>query len=99
MSSQHPTQFGFPENVSRSSSQTSGFFSAFNEPVGSSASGLNHLGRNHEFASLPNSRVNSICGDRHSVLSEPVYNSGQADFSLRSIGNQLAFFDTRCPIL
>ena len=80
-----------PENLSRSSSQTSGFFSASNEPV------ANYSGfiRSNEFASLPNSRVNSICGgDRHSVLSEPVYNNfGKTDFSLQSMGNQLAFYD------
>ena len=90
---QQQTLPSFPNDLSRSSSQTSGFFSTTNEPLAANLSG-GLRNRPDLFASLPNSRVNSVCGDRHSVLSEPVYNSGQADFSLRSLGNQLAFFDT-----
>jgi len=92
-STQH--QGTLPDNLSRASSQTSGFFSVSNEPPANDLR-FSSFGRHHEFASLPNSRVNSVCGDRHSVLSEPVYTSGvgQADISLRSLGNQLAFFDT-----
>ena len=88
-------QGNLPDNLSRASSQTSGFFSVSNEPPANDTR-FSSFGRHHEFASLPNSRVNSVCGDRHSVLSEPVYTSGlgQPDMSLRSLGNQLAFFDT-----
>ena len=91
-SSQHPGVF--PDNLSRSSSQTSGFVSVSNEDRNVFSTSIQNFG-NLAFSSLPNSRVNSVCGDRHSVLSEPVYtNHGSADMSLRSLGNQLAFFDT-----
>jgi hypothetical protein len=89
----HPA--ALPDNLSRSSSQTSGFVSVSHEPVGTenifSTSGLQQPFGSLAFASLPNSRVNSVCGDRHSVLSEPVYtnNHGQADMSLHSLGNQV----------
>jgi len=47
----------------RSSSQTSGFISCSAENPFSN------------FTSLPNSRVNSLYGDRNSVLSEPIFNT------------------------
>lgn len=47
----------------RASSQTSGFISF---------SGENPFSN---FTSLPNSRVNSVFGDRNSILSEPIFNT------------------------
>ena len=94
-----------PDNLSRSSSQTSGFVSVSHEAVGTdnmfSTSGLQQPFGNLAFASLPNSRVNSVCGDRHSVLSEPVYSNshGQADMSLHSLGNQVKHFKQAFSVL
>ena len=98
-----------PENISRSSSQSSGFVSYSSQlPVARPDSFLNNSNiplKKGEFTSNissigTNEKFESMRkeGGFHHILSEPPHNLNKAksgsSFSLNPIGDQLAFFDT-----